>query len=412
MKLFIDVRPLRASPEFRRLWIGGTASVLGGQLTVVAVLTQVWQLTQSTVAVGAIGIANAVPMVVFGLIGGTLADTVDRRRLVLFTTIGQIVTAGLLATQALLGFQSLAVVLGLVCLQGTFSGLGAPARRTFAARLLPEHLVRAGIALIHISFQASMLVGPALAGLITAQWGVATCYVIDAVTFTIGLYGVVRLPSMLPSRPEGSSRPGPRAIGEGMRFLAGQPVVRGALLTDVIATVLAMPIALFPAIAAERFGRPEALGLFMSAIAVGGIAASALSGVVTRAARPGAVMLAAAGVWGVGLAGFGLAQPLWLGIACLVIAGAADTISVISRGAIVQIATPDAFRGRVGAVEHIIGVSGPDVGNFRGGLVAGVSSPAFALVSGGALCVVGVAHLAGRNKALRRFSTATVPAPQ
>ncbi|WP_086826992.1 MFS transporter [Allokutzneria sp. NRRL B-24872] len=409
MKLFIDVRPLRASPEFRRLWIGSTASVLGGQLTVVAVLTQVWQLTQSTVAVGAIGIANAVPMLVFGLIGGTLADTVDRRKLVLLTTIGQIVTAVLLAAQAFLGAQSLVVVLALVCLQGTFSGLGAPARRTFAARLLPEHLVRAGIALIHISFQASMLIGPALAGLITAQWGVATCYVIDAITFTIGLYGVVKLPSM---RPEGSSRPGVRAIGEGMRFLAGQPVVRGALLTDVIATVLAMPIALFPAIADARFGRPEALGLFMSAIAVGGIAASALSGVVTRAPRPGAVMLVAAAVWGAGLAGFGAAQPLWLGVACLVIAGAADTISVISRGAIVQMATPDEFRGRVGAVEHIIGVSGPDVGNFRGGLVAGASSPAFALVSGGALCFVGVAYLAARNKSLRRFSTATAPAPQ
>ncbi|MCP3803975.1 MFS transporter [Allokutzneria sp. A3M-2-11 16] len=402
MKLFIDVRPLRASDAFRRLWIGSTASVLGGQLTVVAVLTQVWQLTESTVAVGAIGIAQAAPMVVFGLLGGTLADTVDRRRLVLITTVGQVVTAALLAAQALLGFESLAVVLGLVGVQATFSGLGAPARKTFAVRLLPEHLVRAGIALNHISFQAAMLVGPAIAGVITAQWGVATCYVIDAFTFTIGLYGVVKLPSML---PEGSARPGLRAIGEGMRFLAGQRVVRGALVTDVIATVFAMPIALFPAIADERFGRPEALGLFMSAIAVGGITASAASGVVTRARQPGAVMLVAAGVWGAGLAGFGVAQPLWLGVACLVVAGAADTISVISRGAIVQIATPDAYRGRVSAVEHIIGVSGPDVGNFRAGLVAGGSSPAFALVSGGALCVAGVAYLAGRNKPLRRFST-------
>ncbi|SDM26257.1 MFS transporter [Allokutzneria albata] len=410
MKLLIDVRPLRASTAFRRLWIGNTASTLGGQLTVVAVLTQVWQLTENPVAVGTIGIVHAVPMVVFGLLGGTLADTVDRRRLVLFTTVGQIVTTALLAAQALLGFASLAVVLGLVGLQSTFSGLGAPARKTFVVRLLPEHLVRAGIALNHISFQAAMLAGPAIAGVITAQWGVATCYVIDAFTFAIGLYGVFMLPSM---RPEGEgTRPGPRAIGEGWRFLVGQPVVRGALVTDVVATVFAMPIALFPAIADERFCRPEALGLFMSAIAVGGIAAGAASGLVTRARRPGAVMLAAAGVWGAALAGFGVARPLWIGVACLVIAGAADTISVISRGAIVQIATPDAYRGRVGAVEHIIGVSGPDIGNFRAGLFAGGSSPAFALVSGGALCVAGIAYTATRNRALRRFSTPVEEAAQ
>ncbi|WP_020673491.1 MFS transporter [Amycolatopsis nigrescens] len=400
----IDLRPLRSSPAFRRLWLGSSASTFGGQLTVVAVLSQVWELTGSPVAVGAIGLAQAVPMVVFGLIGGTLADAVDRRRLVLCTTLGQIVSAVLLAGQALTGLASLPVVLGLVALQAACGGLGAPARKTFVARLLPEELVGAGIALSHLSFQAAMLVGPAVAGLVTAKWGGGTCYLLDVLTFGAGLYGVLRLPSMRPGAD--ASRPGLRAIWEGWRFIGRRPVVSGAFLTDVLATVMAMPIALFPAINDERFGgSPESLGLFLSAIAVGGITAGAASGMVTRARRPGAVMLAAAGMWGLGLAAFGMAQSLWLVLGCLAVAGAADTVSVISRGAIVQLATPDSHRGRVSAVEHIVGVSGPDLGNFRGGLVAGATSASFAIISGGALCVLGIAGLAVANSSLRRFAT-------
>jgi hypothetical protein len=184
-------------------------------------------------------------------------------------------------------------------------------------------------------------------------------------------------------------------------------VLTGALLTDVLATVLAMPVALFPAINAERFGdRPETLGLFLSAIAVGGIAAGTASGAVTRTGRPGLVMLCSAGVWGAGLAEFGLASPLWLALACLVIAGAADTLTVISRGSILQLETPDSHRGRVSAAEHVIGMSGPDVGNFRGGLVAGVTSAAFSVVSGGLLCLAGIVLVALLNPALRRFRAA------
>lgn len=399
-----DTRPLRVSPGFRRLWAGNTASALGGQLAVVAVLSQVWDLTESSVAVGAIGLAQAVPMVVFGLLGGALADAVDRRRLVLLTTTGQILSAGLLTGQAVTDVASLPVVLALVSFQAACGGLGAPARKTFVVRLLPEDQVGAGIALSHLSFQAAMLVGPVIAGVVTAQWGVGACYALDAVTFGASLYGVLRLPSI---RPLGNvSHPGLRSTWEGWRFIGRRRVVGGAFVTDALATMMAMPIALFPAINAERFGgKPEVLGLFLSAIAVGGLAAGAASGMITRARRPGAVMLAGAGLWGSALTGFGLAQPLWLLLGCLAVAGAGDTIAVISRGTIVQLATPDSHRGRVSAVEHIIGVSGPDIGNFRAGLVAGVTSASLAAISGGALCVLGVAAVAARNRSLRRFRT-------
>lgn len=399
----LDSRPLRSSPAFRWLWIGTTTTAFGQQLAVVAVLLQVWQLTGSPAWVGAIGLARAVPMIGCGLLGGVLADAYDRRRLALWATAGRALALALLAGQALAGLDSLPVVLGLVAAQAASAGLGAPAHRSFAPRLLPRDLVPAGIALTHLSFQAAMLGGPALAGLIAAGWGVAACYLTSAVAACVGWYAVARLPGLPPPAGEPAGAP-VTAMVAGLRLVTRHPVLRGAFVTDLAATLLAMPVALFPVVNQARFGGdPRTLGLFLSAVAVGGIAAGLTSGAITRHPRPGGVMLVAAAVWGAALAGFGLAAPLWLTLGCLAIAGAADTVSVISRGAIVQLATPDSHRGRVSAAEHLVGVAGPDLGNARGGLVAGLTSPALALVSGGLLCVLGVAAVAFRNPALRRY---------
>jgi predicted MFS family arabinose efflux permease len=408
VKLLLDTRPLRSSAPFRRVWAGGVLSTVGAQLAVVAVLQQTWELTADPVAVGAIGLAQAIPMIVFGQVGGVLADAVDRRRLVLATTLGQMVVAALLAAQAFAGIGSLALLLGLVALQSAGGALGAPARRTFAARLLPTDQVGAGIALFNLGFQFSMLVGPAVAGIIVAGWGVGACYAVDTLTFLASLYGVLRLPPLPPD--EAAGRADLRAVVAGWRFIAGRPVLAGAFLTDLIATVLAMPIALFPVVNAERFGgNPQTLGLFLSAIAVGGITAGLASGAVTRAGRPGLVMLVAASVWGVALAAFGWAPTAWLALGFLAVAGAADTISVISRGALVQLATPDAYRGRVSAVENIVGMAGPYLGNFRAGLVAGVTTSGFSAISGGLLCVLGVAVVAATVPALRRPEMSAKP---
>lgn len=400
----IDTRPLRASRDFRRLWLGRSLSTFGAQLTLVAVLHQVWVISGSSLAVGAIGLAHAIPMITLGMVGGALADRLDRRRLVLAAQSGQTIASALLAVQAIAGFDSLPVVLGLVTLQSTFGAFAGPAGLTFIPRLLPKEQVSAGIALTHSSAQVAMLLGPAAAGAIIAQWGVDVCYIMDAATFLVALYCVLRLP---PMRPEGDGPPRPtlHAIWEGLTFIAHRPVIRGALLTDVIATLMAMPIALFPAINEERFGgRPETLGMMMSAIAVGGVAATVMSGNATKAKRPGLVMLVAASIWGIGWASFGLAGSVWLALGSAALAGAADTMTVISRATIIQVATPDSHRGRVNSVNMIVGFSGPDIGNFRGGLVASATSAPIALVSGGLLCVAGIGAVALRNKPLRRFT--------
>ncbi|MEU4612339.1 MULTISPECIES: MFS transporter [Streptomyces] len=402
---FLDTRPLRSSPPFRDLWIGSSASQLGGQIATVAVLAQVWDLTGSPVGTGAIGLATGLPMVLFGLLGGTLADSVDRRAVVRVTAVGQLLAAVGLLAQALADNRSVPLLLALVATGTACGALGAPARRTFPVRLLPSDQVAAGLALTNVSFQAAMLAGPALAGLIIARWGFPAAYAVQALTVAVSMLAVIRLPAM---KPEGVDAKGGRRRPErgGWGIILRRPTLWGSMATDLSATLLAMPIALFPLVNEVRFdGNPQTLGLFLSAVAVGGITAGLLSGTVTRWRRGGLVQVTAAGVWGVALAGFGLAAPLWLALGCLAVAGAADTVSVVTRSALVQLETPDAYRGRVSSVEHVIGVAGPELGNFRGGLLASVTSASFSLVAGGLSAVLAIAAVAATNAPLRAYRT-------
>ncbi|WP_326658155.1 MFS transporter [Streptomyces sp. NBC_00385] len=407
---FLDTRPLRGNRPFRDLWIGTSVSQLGGQAANVAVLAQVWDLTGSPVGTGAIGLATGLPIVLFGLVGGTLADTVDRRAVVRATTAGQLLAAAGLCAQALADNRSVLLLLALVAVGTSCGALGAPARRTFPVRLLPGDQVAAGLALTNISFQAAMLAGPAMAGLIIARWDFPAAYAAQAVAMAVSMLAVIRLPAM---RPDGAGAAGGRRRPErgGWRVVLGRPNLRGSLATDLAATLLAMPVALFPLVNEIRFeGNPQTLGLFLSAVAVGGITAGLLSGTVTRWRRGGLVQLAAAGVWGLALAGFGLAGPLWAALGCLAVAGAADTVSVVTRSALVQLETPDAYRGRVSSVEHVIGVAGPELGNFRGGLLASATSAPLALVVGGLSATLAIAAVAATHAPLRAYRTPSASA--
>ena len=387
---------------FCRLWVGSSLQAVGRQITVLAVLYQVWGMTHDSFWVGVVGLSYAIPTAVFGLAGGTLADAVDRRLLVLWTTLGALIVSTLPAVQAVMNLNSLVLLYGLLLLQAACTSLGGPARRTFFSRILPEDQIGAGVALSHLSFQLSMLAGPALAGFLIAGWGLTACYVAEALAFCAALLGVAGLPALKPLGQSG--RAGIRAMADGMRFIARKPVLSGSFLSDLAATLLAMPVALFPAINEERFGgNPESLGLFLTAIAAGGICATAVSGVITRSRRTGQVQLLAAAIWGASVAMAGFSSNLWTLLAFLAIAGGADTVAVISRGTLLQLATPDAYRGRVSAVEQIVGVGAPQLGNFRAGIMASFSSPAATVATGGLLCVLAVGGLALRNTSLRKY---------
>ncbi|MET9909193.1 MFS transporter [Streptomyces sp. NPDC006476] len=399
-RTFVDVRPLRTSPVFRRLLIGRTVSSLGGFMTVVTVMYQVWDMTHSSVWTGAVGLVQAVPLVTVGLFAGAWVDRADRRRVFLLSTVGSAVCAVLLAVQGFTGHVPAAVVLALVAVQTSFTAVGAPASGVFLPRLLPRDQVGAGLALQQVTGQSMMLLGPAVAGVVLGWWGVGVCYLLDALSFGMAFYGAYGLPALPPEG--GKSRPGLHGVLDGLRFLTGHRVVRGALLTDLAATVLSMPVSLFPLVDSERFGGdPRTLGLFLSALAVGGVAATALSGPVTRLARPGPVMLCASGTWGAALALFGLTSGGWAGLGTLVLAGAADAVAVLSRATIVQTRTPDALLGRVTAAETIVGQAGPQIGNLRAGLVAARTSATTALLTGGLMCLLAVLAVAVRTPELR-----------
>lgn len=402
----VDTRPLREHPRFRRLWLGTTASACGGQLASFAVVFHVWDRTHNPAAVGLIGLVSAGPLVAVALLGSAFVDHIDRRRLALVTTWGQLATGLLMAVVAGAVGGPVWAMLGLVGISSGLSALGTPARRSFIPRLLPGDRLAAGLALNHLSFQLATLLGPAVAGVLTARWGAASCFLIAAAASVAALAGIAGVPAT--SAAEAAGPPGAYAVWEGIRFAARTPAVRGAFLADLVATVLAMPMALFPVINEERFGgSPQVLGLFTTAVAVGGLLASALSGLATRRRRPGLMMLVCGTVWGAALAAVGLSHHLAVVLGLLAVAGGADTWSVVSRGTVVQSSTPESHRGRVTSLEHIIGVAGPQVGGVRAGLLAVGSSGGTALVIGGVSCLAGIAIIAAGVPQLRRFTVAS-----
>ncbi|MEV0793833.1 MFS transporter [Kribbella sp. NPDC050459] len=397
-RALIDLGPLRVL-TYRRLWIGQVLSAFGGQLTFVAVMFQVWDQTASPAWTGAVGLAQAVPLIVLGLFAGTLADRLDRRRIYLVTTIAQLLTATVMASQLVIGRVPVGVLLALVAVQASFGATAGPVARTVLPHLLSRDQLAAGLALNRIGFQGAMLLGPALGGVIVGTWGVGVCYLVDALSFLAALYGVLGLPHL---RIEAVAKPGLRGVRDGLSFIAATPVIRGALITDLAATVLSMPISLFPVINAERFGNnPRTLGLFLTAIAVGGVAASLFSGTFTRLPRHGVVMLCGSAGWGIALLLFAFSPAAWPALVFLAVAGAADTVAVVSRSTIVQLHTPTELLGRVSAAEQIVGQAGPDLGNLRGGVVAQLTSPVVSLASGALLCVAAVAAVAGTTPGLR-----------
>lgn len=398
MRLLADISPLRDSPAFRRLWTGTTLSSVGGALTSFAVSLQVYDLTRSPLAVGALGVAAVVPTLLVGLLGGSLADAVDRRRLVLAVTGALAAVSAGLTAQAFAGRGQVWLLYALVAVESALTAVNIPARSTFIPRLLPPGQLPGGLALNRLSFQITLTAGPALAGLITAapRLGLPACYLLDTISFAAAFYGVGRLPPLPPLPPLATAtRPGPRAVADGIRFIRRSPPLAGAFLADLSATVLGLPAALFPAINAARFGGdPRTLGLFAAAVGVGGLVSALLSGPLRHLSRQGLAMLAAVAIWGAAFAGFALASSLWLTLTLLAAAGAADTFTVVLRGSIVAANTPDELRGRVMAADYVVGAGGAQLGNLEAGALGSLTSPAVSALAGG-LATVAAAIVIG-----------------
>jgi len=403
---------LRTSPHFRRIWFGQSVSSIGQQMTALAISVQVYALTGSTFATGLVGLCSLVPLVAFGLYGGAIADTMDRRRLGLFGATGLAVLSTALAVQAFLGVRQVAVLYAVVALQAVCFALNAPARASMVPRLVPAEQLPAANALSTVSMNLGMTVGPMLGGLLIGLWSYQAAYLVDALAFGASLYAMWRLPSMRPeaSGPSGT-RPQRTSVLDGLRFLRDRPNLRMSFLADLAAMVFGMPRALFPALAAVLYhGDAGTVGLLAAAPAVGALLGALFSGWVGRVHRHGVAVILAVLVWGLSIAGFGLSRYLWLGLLLLAVAGAADTVSMIFRGTIMQAAAPDDMRGRLQGVFTVVVAGGPRLGDFESGTVAQLTTPVFSAVSGGVACLAAMLVLVLRYPSFARYDSRT-PTP-
>jgi MFS family permease len=408
--LLVDLRPLRTSRPYRRLWVGTVLSGLGSQVASFALLYYVWTITHNAALLGLVGLSQLVPLIVFSLIGGHLADHFDRRKLVLVTRFGQVAAAAGMAAVVISDTHQLVWLFALIVVQSALVSLSAPAARAFIPRLLGTELVSAGYALQNIGGQMLLLGSPVIAGLAIAAWGVNGCFLLDTATFFAAIYGVFGLPAMPPTPNADGSRD--RSVVGGFRIVVRTPILIGAFLADLNATVLSMPVAMFPVINSEKFGgSPVTLGLFLPALALGGLVVGLVSGRITRSKHPGILMLVGGLLWAGSLASFGAINALWGAIPFLAIAGAGDAVSVIARGTIVQLATPDAYRGRVNALDFVVGAGGPQLGNIRASLVAAASSGAESMILGGIAASVGTILIAIFTPSLRRYRVDPEPTP-
>ena len=394
-----DTRPLH-NPHFRRLWVANIVTVIGAQLTVVAVPAQIYAQTGSSAYVGLTGVFGLVPLVVFGLWGGALADVIDRRTLLIVTTVGLIGTSILFWLQAWAGGTNVWLLLSLFSVQQAFFAVNQPTRSAVLPRLLPLSLLPAANSLNMTVMQAGAIGGPLIAGALIPVFGFSWLYLIDTLTLIPTLGAVLALPPLPIEGVTGSL--GIRAVLDGLRYLRSHPVLLMSFLVDIIAMVFGMPRALFPEIAHVDFGGPEggglAFALLFAGIPIGAVLGGVFSGWVSRVERQGVAVLASVVVWGVAMLGFGAAVGLadtwrWpmlaVAVLMLVVGGAADMASAAFRTSMLMSAASDDVRGRLQGVFTVVVVGGPRIADVAHGAVAVSIGAAATAAGGGALVVIG-----------------------
>jgi MFS family permease len=387
--MFLDIGPLRHNTAFRRLFASQFISGLGTMVSYVAVPWQLYQLTHSNAQVGLLGLVQLLPVVICGLLGGAVADRVDRKRLLIGSeALMAMCLAGLLAN-ALVAAPSVLAIYALVAVLQGASGFHRPALEALTQKLARPEEFAAVAALSSVRGTVGMVAGPALAGLLLARWGAVGAYLFDFCTFLAALFFIYRIPAVA---MEATDAPGERPhlladLAEGLRFAWARPELMGTYVVDIVAMAFAFPVALFPAMAAAD-GRTESVGWLLSAMSVGALAIGVFSGWTGKVTRHGRAVVIAAAVWAVGIVALGFAPSLALGLLCLAVAGAADMVSGVFRGTIWNQTIPNTLRGRLAGIEMISYLTGPLIGNARAGFMADAWGVSASVWAGGVICLV------------------------
>ncbi|MDI9829960.1 MFS transporter [Streptomyces sp. KAU_LT] len=401
-----DLAPWRSSRDFRLLWVQGLVTYLGSVMALIALPLQIKELTGSPLAVGAMGAVELVPLVVFGLYGGALADAVDRRKVIVLTEAGLGVLALVLLANALLPHPMLWPLYLVAAGVAALAGLQRPALDSLLARIVPHDQLAAAAALNALRWQAGAIAGPALAGLVVAYAGNVPAYTTTAGCFLVSVL-MCRLLSPVPPA-EHAARPSLRGIAEGARYAWSRPVLLGTYTVDLAAMVFAFPNTIFPFLADELHAE-WALGLMYSAGAVGSLLLSLTSGWVSRSSRHGLLVVFGAAGWGLAMAAAGWTSNVWLVLVFLALAGAGDMLSGLGRSTIWNQTIPDRLRGRLAGIEVLSYSVGPQLGQVRAGAMAGWTGARPAIWSGGLACVAAVGLLAAALPGLVRYDARTDP---
>ncbi|MFC8984252.1 MFS transporter [Streptomyces sp. NPDC056956] len=386
-----DLSPWRSSRDFRLLWVQGLITYFGSFMALVALPLQIKELTGSPLAVGVMGAVELVPLVVFGLYGGALADAVDRGRVILLTEAGLGLLAVILLVNAMLPEPMLWPLYVVAAGVAALAGLQRPALDSLLARIVPHDQLPAAAALNALRWQTGAIAGPAVAGLVVAYAGNAYAYATTVVCFAVSVVLCLRLSPAPPA--ENADKPSLRGIAEGARYAWSRPVLLGTYAVDLAAMFFAFPNAIFPFLA-DELDADWSLGLMYAAGSVGSVLVSLTSGWVSRVRRHGLLVVCGAAGWGAAIAAAGLLTDIWLVLVCLAVAGAGDMLSGLGRSTIWNQTVPDELRGRLAGIEVLSYSVGPQLGQVRAGAMAGWTGTRPAFWTGGLACVASVGLLA------------------
>jgi MFS family permease len=392
-RFLVDVRPLRTSREFRLLFLGQLVSLLGSNLTIVAVAYQVYRITGSSLWVGLVSFIQLPFLIVGALWGGALGDRFDRRTLLVLASGVLGLTSLALGLNALSAGPAFWVVVTMPAIAAGLAGMSSPLRTAVIPTLVaPDELV-AAFSLNQVIINAATVVGPGLAGVLVATVGLAWCYLTDALTFAALVVATLLMKPLAPhGTPEGQRTLG--AIREGFAYVRAHPLVQAVYLVDLNAMVFGLPRALFPAVTVHLYhGGPETLGLLYAAPGAGAFVMAVFTGWMEKVRRRGRLVTLVVLAWGASMALFGIVHAVVVGLVCLAVAGAMDVISTVLRNTILQTSITDGFRSRITSIQMAVVTGGPRLGDLESGAVAALSSTEFSIVSGGLVCIIGVLAL-------------------